>query len=239
MPLAIHRAVECEYSEPEEVARAQVRALIQHTMQTRAASDTDLLMRAYAFAHDKHEGQKRMTGEPYIEHPVAVAGILAELGMDDPTIAAGLLHDVMEDCAVDFDEMVRRFGMEVAQLIDGVTKLKHIDFSSKQEKQAENLRKLFLAMAGDVRVIIIKLADRLHNMRTLDPFPEQRKREISSETLHILAPIAHRLGIWRIKWELEDRSFKYLEPDIYKQITRWCSARAPSAAKWCAIRLRY
>jgi GTP pyrophosphokinase len=204
--------------EPEEVARAQVRALIQHTMQTRAASDTDLLMRAYAFAHDKHEGQMRMTGEPYIEHPVAVAGILAELGMDDPTIAAGLLHDVMEDCSVDFDEMVRRFGMEVAQLIDGVTKLKHIDFSSKQEKQAENLRKLFLAMAGDVRVIIIKLADRLHNMRTLDPFPEQRKREISSETLHILAPIAHRLGIWRIKWELEDRSFKYLEPDIYKQI---------------------
>jgi GTP pyrophosphokinase len=211
-------AVDVSTREPEEVARAQVRALIQHTMQTRAASNTDLLMRAYAFAHDKHEGQMRMTGEPYIEHPVAVAGILAELGMDDPTIAAGLLHDVMEDCAVDFDDMVRRFGMEVAQLIDGVTKLKHIDFSSKQEKQAENLRKLFLAMAGDVRVIIIKLADRLHNMRTLDPFPEQRKREISSETLHILAPIAHRLGIWRIKWELEDRSFKYLEPDIYKQI---------------------
>ena len=160
----------------------------------------------------------RRTGEPYIEHPIAVAGILAELGMDDTTLAAGLLHDVVEDCGVTFNDLATRFGIEVAQLVDGVTKLKHIDFTSKQEKQAENLRKLFLAMAGDVRVIIIKLCDRLHNMRTLDPFPEERRREIAAETLHILAPIAHRLGIWRIKWELEDRSFKYLEPDIYKQI---------------------
>ena len=203
---------------PDEVARAQVRALIERTRRSRPTSDADLLERAYAFAHEKHEGQKRRTGEPYIEHPIAVAGILAELGMDDPTLAAGLLHDVVEDCGVTFEEIAQRFGMEVAQLVDGVTKLKRIDFSSKQEKQAENLRKLFLAMAGDVRVIIIKLADRLHNMRTLDPFPEQRRREIASETLQILAPIAHRLGIWRIKWELEDRSFKYLEPDIYKQI---------------------
>jgi GTP diphosphokinase / guanosine-3',5'-bis(diphosphate) 3'-diphosphatase len=212
------RALDVQTHEPEEVARAQVRALVKHTMMARPTSDSDLLMRAYSFAHDKHEGQARRTGEPYIEHPVAVAGILAELGMDDPTIAAGLLHDVLEDCGVSYDEMSRRFGAEVAQLVDGVTKLKHIDFSSKQEKQAENLRKLFLAMAGDVRVIIIKLCDRLHNMRTLDPFPEQRKREIAGETLHIFAPIAHRLGIWRIKWELEDRSFKYLEPEIYKQI---------------------
>ncbi len=204
--------------ESEETARAQVRALIDRTRQMRPTSDADLLMRAYAFAHEKHDGQKRMTGEPYIEHPIAVAGILAELGMDDPTIAAGLLHDVPEDCGVTMEEMTERFGPEVTQLVDGVTKLKRIDFSNKQEKQAENLRKLFLAMAGDVRVIIIKLADRLHNMRTLDPFPEHRKREIAAETLHILAPIAHRLGIWRVKWELEDRSFKYLEPQLYKQI---------------------
>ncbi len=211
-------AVDVQTHEPEEAARAQVRALIEQTRRARPTSDSDLLMRAYAFAHEKHAGQKRMTGEPYIEHPIAVAGILAELGMDDPTLAAGLLHDVVEDCGVGFEEMARRFGVEVAQLVEGVTKLKHIDFTSQQEKQAENLRKLFLAMAGDVRVIIIKLADRLHNMRTLDPFPEARRREISQETLQILAPIAHRLGIWRIKWELEDRSFKYLEPDIYKQI---------------------
>jgi len=203
---------------PEEAAHEKIRALIERTRSARPTSDSDLLMRAYAFADEKHSGQRRMTGEPYIEHPIAVAGILAELGMDDPTLAAGLLHDVPEDCGVTFEEMARRFGAEVAQLVDGVTKLKRIDFNNKDEKQAENLRKLFLAMAGDVRVIIIKLADRLHNLRTLDPFPELRRREIASETIQIFAPIAHRLGIWRIKWELEDRSFKYLEPYVYKQI---------------------
>ncbi|HEX8833037.1 MAG TPA: bifunctional (p)ppGpp synthetase/guanosine-3',5'-bis(diphosphate) 3'-pyrophosphohydrolase, partial [Abditibacteriaceae bacterium] len=210
--------IEIKTGAPDEVARAQVKNLVERTKAARPASDADLLMRAAAFAQEKHEGQMRRTGEPYIEHPIAVAGILAELGMDDPTLAAGFLHDVMEDCGVSFEEMARLFGAEVAQLVDGVTKLKKIDFDTKQEKQAENLRKLFLAMAGDVRVIIIKLADRLHNMRTLDPFPEERRREISAETLQILAPIAHRLGIWRIKWELEDRAFKYLEPEIYKQI---------------------
>ena len=205
----------------EEAARAKVRALIERTRQARPTSDSDLLTRAYALADEKHSGQKRMTGEPYIEHPIAVAGILAELGMDDTTIAAGLLHDVTEDCGVTHEELTHQFGVDVAYLVDGVTKLKRLDFSSKQEKQAENLRKLFLAMSNDVRVIIIKLADRMHNIRTLDPFPEQRKREIAAETLYIFAPIAHRLGIWRIKWELEDRSFKYLEPEAYRQIHAW------------------
>lgn len=205
----------------EEIARAQVKTLIERTRESRPNSDAALLEKAYAFASEKHDGQKRMTGEPYIEHPVAVAGILAELGMDDTTIAAGLLHDVTEDCGITHEELTQRFGMDVAYLVDGVTKLKKLEFSSKQEKQAENLRKLFLAMSNDVRVIIIKLADRLHNMRTLDPFPEERRREIASETLQILAPIAHRLGIWRVKWELEDRSFKYLEPDAYRQIHAW------------------
>ena len=215
---ALHDVVPDGGVAPEDVAKEQVKALIARTQEARATTDSELLMRAYDFAHQKHEGQKRRTGEPYIEHPIAVAGILAELGMDDPTLAAGLLHDVVEDCGVSYADMTRHFGPEVAQLVDGVTKLKHIDFNSKQEKQAENLRKLFLAMAGDVRVIIIKLCDRLHNMRTLDPFPEERRREIATETLYIFAPIAHRLGIWRIKWELEDRAFKYIEPDIYKQI---------------------
>ena len=210
--------VEIKNDTSDEIARAQVRSLIKRTQQMRPTSDADLIERAYAFAQEKHEGQMRRTGEPYIEHPIAVAGILAELGMDDPTIAAGFLHDVVEDCGVTFEDLAQRFGMEVAQLVDGVTKLKKIEFTSAEEKQADNLRKLFLAMAGDVRVIIIKLCDRLHNMRTLDPFPEKRKREIADETLKIFAPIAHRLGIWRIKWELEDRSFKYLEPDVYKQI---------------------
>jgi guanosine-3',5'-bis(diphosphate) 3'-pyrophosphohydrolase len=221
-PLAVE-SIDVEEEQPhgEEIARAQIRALIERTRAARPNFDSGLLERAYTFAHEKHEGQKRMTGEPYIEHPVEVSGILAELGMDDTTIAAGLLHDVMEDCGVTHEDLTARFGLDVAYLVDGVTKLKKLEFSSMQEKQAENLRKLFLAMSNDVRVIIIKLADRMHNMRTLDPFPEKRKREIAGETLYILAPIAHRLGIWRIKWELEDRSFKYLEPEAYKQIHAW------------------
>lgn len=207
-----------EPQDAEEAARSRVRSLVEHTKKARPESDPELLERAYAFADEKHAPQKRMTGEPYIEHPVAVAGILAELGMDDVTIAAGLLHDVPEDCGVTYEEMSERFGPEVAHLVEGVTKLRKIEFSTKEDKQADNLRKLFLAMAGDVRVIIIKLADRLHNMRTLDPFPEHKRRSISEETLYIFAPIAHRLGIWRVKWELEDRSFKYLQPEVYKQI---------------------
>jgi GTP pyrophosphokinase len=205
----------------EESVKLQVKNLIKRTRQARPSSDADLLQRAYDFAREKHEGQFRHTGEPFIEHPVAVAGILAELGMDDTTIAVGFLHDVTEDCGVSHEEMTQRFGVDVAYLVDGVTKLKRLDFSSRQEKQAENLRKLFLAMSNDVRVIIVKLADRLHNIRTLDPLPLQRRQEIAAETLYIFAPIAHRLGIWRIKWELEDRSFKYLEPEAYKQIHAW------------------
>jgi len=205
----------------EDAARSQVRTLIERTRLARPNSDADLLQRAYAFAYEKHAGQKRMSGEPFIEHPIAVAGILAELGMDDTTIAVGLLHDVTEDCGVSHEEMTQRFGADVAYLVDGVTKLKRLDFSNKQEKQAENLRKLFLAMSNDVRVIIVKLCDRLHNVRTLDPFPDEKRREIAAETLYIFAPIAHRLGIWRLKWELEDRSFKFLEPEAYRQIHAW------------------
>jgi guanosine-3',5'-bis(diphosphate) 3'-pyrophosphohydrolase len=207
-----------EPSEAAQTARRRVKELVEKTLTARPQFDAQLLERAYAFAAEKHDGVTRMTGEPYIEHPIAVAGILAELGMDDVSIAAGFLHDVPEDCGVSFDEMIERFGADVAHLVEGVTKLKKINFDTKTEKQGENLRKLFLAMAGDVRVIIVKLADRLHNMRTLDPFPEAKRRDIAAETLTFFAPIAHRLGIWRVKWELEDRSFKYLEPEVYKQI---------------------
>jgi len=199
--------------------RQQVRELVAKTLKARPQSDALLLERAFEFASEKHSEQKRKTGEPYINHPIAVAGILAELGMDDVTIAAGFLHDVVEDCGVTYEEMQERFGSDVAQLVEGVTKLKRIQFSTKADKQAENLRKLFLAMAGDVRVIIVKLADRLHNMRTIEGHDDKAKqRETAEETLHIFAPIAHRLGIWRVKWELEDLSFKQLDPDHYKQI---------------------
>lgn len=199
--------------------RQAVHELVAKTLEARPQSDALLLERAYEFAYEKHIDQKRKTGEPYINHPVAVAGILAELGMDDVTIAAGFLHDVVEDCGVTYEEMQQRFGADVAHLVEGVTKLKRIQFSTKADKQAENLRKLFLAMAGDVRVIIVKLADRLHNMRTIEGHDNPvKQRETAEETLYIFAPIAHRLGIWRIKWELEDLSFKQIDPDHYKQI---------------------
>ncbi len=202
--------------------RQTVRELVAKTLQARPQSDALLLERAFEFASEKHAEQRRKTGEPYINHPTAVAGILAELGMDDVTIAAGFLHDVVEDCGVTYEEMQARFGADVAQLVEGVTKLKRIQFSTKDEKQAENLRKLFLAMAGDVRVIIVKLADRLHNMRTIEGHGDKAKqRETAEETLHIFAPIAHRLGIWRVKWELEDLSFKQIDPEHYKQIYKF------------------
>lgn len=184
------------------------------------AVDTELIERAYQFARTAHGDSVRLTGEPFITHPVAVSEILSELGMDDKTIAAALLHDVVEDCTVDCQRIRAEFGDEVAELVEGVTKLRRIDFNTRQDQQAENLRKMFMAMARDIRVIIIKLADRLHNLRTLDPFPPERQEEKAQETLQIYAPLAHRLGIWHLKWELEDLSFRYTNAEIYWDMVR-------------------
>ena len=214
--------------------------------------DADLLRRAYAYAAEKHEGQARRSGEPYITHPLAVSLILTELEMDDATLAAGLLHDVVENCGVTRDQLASEFGDEIADLVDGVTKLKLADFEARNEsepgarlnvpppvetdhpeaaealarkkrhgetnKSAANLRKILLAMAKDLRVMVIKLADRLHNMRTLGAMPEHRQKKVAQETLQIFAPLAHRLGIWQIKWQLEDLAFKYLNPDAYNEL---------------------
>jgi GTP pyrophosphokinase len=182
--------------------------------------DRELLTRAYQFAAAAHRGQQRLTGEDYLLHPVAVAKLLTELEMDDASLAAALLHDVVEDTGHDIEEMTAQFGGEIALLVDGVTKLRRIHFDSGRTRQAENLRRMLLAMAQDLRVILIKLADRLHNMRTLAPLPEQRRREVAQETLQILAPIAHRLGVWRFKWELEDLALRHLEPASYQQIAQ-------------------
>ncbi|NLM46439.1 MAG: bifunctional (p)ppGpp synthetase/guanosine-3',5'-bis(diphosphate) 3'-pyrophosphohydrolase [Firmicutes bacterium] len=177
--------------------------------------DLALLERAYRFAVNAHQGQKRFSGELYITHPLGVAQILAELELDLDTIIAGLLHDVVEDTEVTLEQIEKEFGPDIAMLVDGVTKLSKLEFKSKEERQAENLRKMFLAMAKDIRVLLIKLADRTHNMRTLKYLTSIKQQAISRETLEIYAPLAHRLGIYKIKWELEDLAFRFLERDHY------------------------
>lgn len=182
------------------------------------AYDFDMLDKAYKLAEESHAGQFRTSGEPYISHPIAVADLLLDLGLDTESIAAALLHDVCEDCDVEPSLIAREFNEDVSFLVDGVTKLTRIKFSSVEEKQAENLRKMLLHMSKDVRVMLIKLCDRLHNMRTLDSMREQKQRDIALETMEVYAPIAHRLGIANIKEELENRSLQYLDPIGYAEI---------------------
>lgn len=180
--------------------------------------DLEMLRRAYKLAESSHQGQCRKSGEPYITHPVAVAELLLELGMDSETLAAAILHDVVEDTEITLEQITQQFGPDIALLVDGVTKLTRINFSSIEEKQAENLRKMLFAMSKDIRVMVIKLCDRLHNMRTGDAWSPQKQRDKSLETMEVYAPIAHRLGIYHVKEELEDRALRYLDPIGYNEI---------------------
>ncbi|HJR42097.1 MAG TPA: bifunctional (p)ppGpp synthetase/guanosine-3',5'-bis(diphosphate) 3'-pyrophosphohydrolase [Gemmatimonadaceae bacterium] len=182
--------------------------------------DTELLARAYRFGERAHAGQKRSSGDNYMSHCVEVAKILAELHLDSTTVASGLVHDVLEDTEVTREDLEHEFGKEMASIVDGVTKIGNITFRSTQERQVENYRKLLLSVAKDVRVILIKLADRLHNMRTLDFLPEEKQRRIAQETMDLYAPMAHRFGMAKMRWELEDLSFKYLEPEEYRKLAR-------------------
>lgn len=188
-------------------------------------ADLELLEEVYRFSEDLHKGQYRKSGEPYISHPIEVAMILAELGMDEKAIAAGLLHDVAEDTDCKMNCVVNNFGSEVSFLVNGVTKLGKLECNSKEERQLESYRKMFMAMAEDVRVIIIKLADRLHNMRTLKHQSPEKQKEIAKETLEIYAPLANRLGISKMKWELEDLSLRYLEPEMYYDLVNRISMK--------------
>jgi GTP pyrophosphokinase len=182
--------------------------------------DTSLLLRAFRFSDRAHAGQTRRSGERYVTHCVEVAKILAELGLDSVTVASGLIHDVVEDTEITVADVEREFGREVAQIVDGLTKLSTLSFTSAQERQVENYRKLLLSVAKDARVVIIKLADRLHNMRTLDWLSAEKQRRIAQETRDLYAPLAHRFGMARVRWELEDLSFKYLEPEEYRSLAR-------------------
>ncbi|MBI4515109.1 MAG: bifunctional (p)ppGpp synthetase/guanosine-3',5'-bis(diphosphate) 3'-pyrophosphohydrolase [Deltaproteobacteria bacterium] len=206
--------------------------LIEKVRAYNSAGDAELIRQAYDFSARVHKGQKRESGEPYLTHPAAVAGIIAELRLDVPSIVAALLHDTVEDTLTTLEEIEAAFGQEVAALVDGVTKISQINFTSREEKQAENFRKMIFAMARDIRVILIKLADRTHNLRTLNALPAERQQDIAQETLDIYAPLAHRLGIYWIKSELEDSALRYLRPEVYYQLKR-------NVAKKKAARERY
>lgn len=188
-------------------------------------ADVGLIRRAYEFAEGAHKGQYRDSGDSYIFHPLEVATILCELELDVVTVAAGILHDVIEDTNVTHEEVRSKFGEEIALLVEGVTKLAKLPFMTKEQQHAENLRKMFLAMARDIRVVLIRLADRLHNMRTLTHLPVDRQEKVARETLEIYAPLAHRLGVWRIKWELEDLALRYLDPQEYYNLVEKVAKR--------------
>ena len=203
----------------------QLQTLIEEIPKYQPAADLDLLERAYRFSERSHQGQQRASGEPYLSHPLEVAGLLVNFKMDVTTVTAGLLHDVLEDTKATKGELQREFGTEIAELVDGVTKIGKLAFSSREERQAENFRKMLVAMARDLRVLMIKLADRLHNMRTLQYLPTDKARKIAQETLDIYAPLAHRLGMAKVKAELEDLALRVLHPEDYQELMRRVAKR--------------
>lgn len=206
--------------------------LERKVLQFHPDADLEVLKKAYIFSAREHKGQVRQSGEPYLSHPLEVANILAEMKLDVACVSVGLLHDVVEDTLTDIETIRDYFGEDVAHIVDGVTKISQIEFSSKQERQAENFRKLLLAMVDDIRVILVKLADRLHNMRTLEYLPPEKRKSIARETMEIYAPIAHRLGMSKIRGELEDLAFQYVDPGAYQNILAQVEQRREAAAEF-------
>ena len=205
--------------------QAMMKAIAQYAPYT----DLQSVERAVRYADEKHKGQKRKDGSPYIIHPLAVAEIVAEIGLDTDAILAALLHDCIEDTDASFDDIAAQFGQTVAELVEGVTKLTRVEFSTLEEQQVENLRKLFMAMSKDIRVVLIKICDRLHNQRTMEYQTRAKQISKSMETMDIYAPLAHRLGMQKIKWELEDSALQYLDPDGYKELMAYLDAHKEEA----------
>src|SRR5690348_278770 len=201
------------------------RDLLKQVKGYRPNDDLEIIRKAYDYSLHHHEGQLRATGEPYLIHPLEVACVLAEMKLDPIAISAGLLHDSVEDTSVTIVDIRKEFGEQVAHIVEGVTKISRIDFASREEQQAENVRKMVLAMVDDIRVVLIKLADRLHNMRTLDALPPERQEKIARETLDIYAPLAHRLGMGKIRGELEDLGFRHVDAIAYAQVKNAVESR--------------
>src|SRR5918999_953131 len=204
---------------------ADVQGLLAKVQSYNPNAEFGLIERAYGFAAESHAGHVRASGLPYLTHPLGVSMILADLRMDSVTISSGLLHDTVEDCGVTLIQVREKFGEEVALIVDGVTKLGRVEFARKEERQAETFRKMLLAMAKDIRVSLVKLGDRLHNMRTLEYLPDNKQQRIAQETMDIYAPLANRLGIHWAKSELEDMSFKYLNPEAYHDLKEQIAVR--------------
>ena len=210
----------------EEIIEQSYRELADTILEHNPGVDLGRVRAAFELADRAHSGQKRKAGTPYVTHCVAAAQICAEMGLDEDSIVAALLHDCIEDTAITHEDIARQFGAEVADIVEGVTKLTRVQFTSREDEQMENLRKMLMAMAKDIRVILIKIADRLHNMRTMEYMVAQKQLEKSLETMEIYAPIAHRLGLQKVKWELEDLSLKYLDPDGYREIITYLDSKA-------------
>src|ERR671923_672685 len=210
------------------------RELQKRVRSYRPNDDLALIRRAYDYSLQHHSGQQRASGEPYLVHPLEVANVLAEMKLDPVAIVAGLLHDSVEDTSVTIVDIRKEFGEQVAHIVEGVTKISKIDFASSEERQAENVRKMVLAMVDDIRVVLIKLADRLHNMRTLEHLPPERQQKIARETLDIYGPIAHRLGMGKIRGELEDLGFRYVDPISYKQVHDAVESRRKAGEEFLA-----
>src|SRR5512140_2343815 len=210
------------------------RDLMKKVRTNRPNDDSELVRKAYDFSLQHHSGQTRASGEPYLVHPLEAAHLLAAPTPASAALSAGLLHDSVEDTSVTIDEIKDKFGDQVAHIVEGVTKISKIDFASKEEQQAENVRKMMLAMVDDIRVVLIKLADRLHNMRTLEHLSPERQKKIAQETLDIYAPLAHRLGMGKVRGELEDLAFPYVDPVGYQQVKEAVELRRKEGEKMLA-----